>query len=77
MGEKAGVDVSLLKEVEVLNKTRIDDFIAKARHALWVLKGKRIGVLGLAFKPDTDDIRFAPALTLIRKLLDESAQIQV
>ena len=77
MGEKAGVDVSLLKEVEALNKKRTDDFIAKARHALWVLKGKCIGMLGLAFKPETDDIRFAPALDLIRKLLDEGVQIRV
>jgi UDPglucose 6-dehydrogenase len=77
MGEKAAVDVSLLKNAEAVNKRRIDRFLAKAGHALWVLKGKRIGVLGLAFKPETDDIRFAPALELIRKLLDERAEIQV
>jgi UDPglucose 6-dehydrogenase len=77
MGQKAGVDVSLLKEAEAINKKRIDRFLAKAGQALWVLKGKRIGVLGLAFKPETDDIRFAPALELIEKLLEEDAEVQV
>ena len=77
MGEKAAVDVSLLKDAEAVNKRRVDHFLAKAGRALWVLKGKRIGVLGLAFKPETDDIRFAPALELIRKLLAENAEIQV
>jgi len=77
LGEKAGVDVSLLKAAECINKLRIDSFVAKARHALWVLKDKRIGLLGLAFKPGTDDVRFAPATELIRRLLQEHAEIQV
>ena len=55
LGEKAGVDVSLLKDAECINKKRLDSFLAKARQALWILKGKRIGILGLAFKPGTDD----------------------
>jgi UDPglucose 6-dehydrogenase len=76
LGEKAGTDVSLLRDAECINKKRIDSFLAKARHALWTLKDKRIGVLGLAFKPGTDDIRFAPATELIRKLLQEHARIQ-
>ena len=77
LGEKAGVDVSLLEDAERVNKKRIDSFLGKARHALWILKDKRIGVLGLAFKPETDDIRFAPAIELIRRLLQEHAQVQV
>ncbi len=77
LGEKAGTDVSLLRDAECINKKRIDSFLAKARHALWTLKDKRIGILGLAFKPGTDDIRFAPATELIRKLLQEHARIQV
>ncbi len=77
LGEKAGADVSLLRDAECINKKRIDSFLAKARHALWTMKDKRIGILGLAFKPGTDDIRFAPALELIRKLLLEHARLQV
>jgi len=76
LGERAGADVALLKDAENINKKRIDNFLAKARHALWVLKDKRIGVLGLAFKPGTDDIRFAPATELIGRLLQERAHVQ-
>ena len=77
LGEKAGVDVSLLRDAELINKRRIDDFLAKAVQSLWTLKDKRIGVLGLAFKPNTDDIRFAPAMVLISKLLLEQVQVRV
>jgi UDPglucose 6-dehydrogenase len=77
LGERAGVDVGLLKDAEHINKRRIDSFIGKIRSALWVLKGKRIGILGLAFKPNTDDIRFAPAMEIIRKLQLERTHLQV
>jgi len=76
LAERSGVDFSMLKEVERINKQRIDRFVEKIRRALWVIKGKRIGVLGLAFKPNTDDVRFAPAIDLIARLLGEEAQIQ-
>ncbi len=77
LGEKAGVDVSLLRDAELINKRRIDHFLTKATHWLWTLKDKRIGVLGLSFKPNTDDIRFAPAMELIGRLLQEHAQVRV
>lgn len=77
LGEKAGVDVALLRDAELINKRRIDHFLAKATHWLWTLKDKRIGVLGLSFKPNTDDIRFAPAMELIGRLLQEHAQVRV
>jgi UDPglucose 6-dehydrogenase len=76
VGENASVDMSLLKQVERVNRERIDCCVDKARRALWVLKDKRIGVLGLAFKPGTDDIRFAPSVELIRRLLAEHAHVQ-
>lgn len=76
VGEREGVDVSLLRDVETVNKQRVQQFLHKTHHALWVLNQKRIAVLGLAFKPETDDIRFAPALDLIRGLLDERAEVR-
>ena len=48
----------------------------KRSRRLWVLRGKNICVWGLAFKPNTDDIRFAPSLVIIRQLLAEGAKIQ-
>ena len=77
LGEKAGVDVSLLRDAEAINKRRIDHFLGQAMHSMWTLKDKHIGVLGLAFKPNTDDIRFAPAMELISRLLQERAQVRV
>jgi UDPglucose 6-dehydrogenase len=76
LAEKSGVDFSMLKEAENINKRRISLFVEKIRRALWVVKGKQIGVLGLAFKPNTDDIRFAPAIDLIHELLKEGALIR-
>ncbi len=76
LAEHAGVDFGLLKETERVNKQRIDLFLHKIRRALWVVKDKQIGVLGLAFKPNTDDIRFAPAIELIGRLLAEGAHVR-
>jgi UDPglucose 6-dehydrogenase len=73
IAEKSGCDFSLLKEVEKINQRRIHDFVEKVRNELWVLRGKKIAVWGLAFKPNTDDVRFAPSITLIKSLLDEGA----
>lgn len=75
LAERAGVDFGMLKEVERVNKNRIDLFLEKVRSALWVINDKRVGVLGLAFKPNTDDIRFAPSLEVIRRLLADGAQV--
>jgi UDPglucose 6-dehydrogenase len=66
----------LLRAAESINKGRIEQFVHKIHQALWVLKGKRVGVLGLAFKPQTDDIRCSPALQLISRLLDYDVHLQ-
>ena len=70
-----GIDFGLLREVERINAERIDRFIHKVLDALWTLKGKRLAVWGLAFKPDTDDIREAPSLKIIPKLLQKGAHV--
>jgi len=76
IGEKFGCDFSLLQEVEKINLRRVEQFVQKTKEELWVLRGKKVGVWGLSFKPDTDDIRFAPSLTIIRRLLSEGVEIQ-
>lgn len=76
LAENNGVDFSLLKEAERVNKRRIDQFLEKVRRALWVVKDKQVGALGLAFKPNTDDIRFAPAIEIVRRLLAEGAVVR-
>jgi len=75
LAERVGIDFTLLKAVEQVNKQRIDLLFAKARKALWVLKGKKIALLGLAFKPNTDDIRFSPAIDAARRFLAEGANL--
>jgi UDPglucose 6-dehydrogenase len=77
LAERCGVDFTLLKETERINKARIGQLIEKVRKALWVVKEKRIGVLGLAFKPNTDDVRFAPAIEIVRCLQAEHAIVRV
>jgi len=76
LAERCGVDFSMLKAAEKINKQRIDRFFDKVREALWVVRDKPVGVLGLAFKPNTDDVRFAPAIDLIRRLLEEGADVR-
>jgi UDPglucose 6-dehydrogenase len=76
LAEKSGVDFSLLKEVEKINRRRIRHVIEKVRRALWVVKGKPVAVLGLAFKANTDDIRFSPAIDLIHELEAEGAKVR-
>jgi UDPglucose 6-dehydrogenase len=76
IAEKSGCDFSLLKEVEKINQGRVERFVEQVRNEMWVLREKKIAVWGLAFKPNTDDIRFAPALSIIRRLQAEGAHIQ-
>jgi len=76
IAEKAGCDFSLLKEVENVNKRRIEHFVEKVRQELWVIRGRKIAVWGLAFKPNTDDVRFAPALDILRTLIREGAEVR-
>jgi UDPglucose 6-dehydrogenase len=77
IGEDLGVDMSLLKQADQINLDRIRILMEKVKQALWILKDKRIAVLGLAFKPETDDIREAPSIGIIRELLHEGARLRL
>ena len=77
MGEERMLDVTLLRAVEEINRRRIDRVVEKLLGALWVLQDKTIGILGLAFKPGTDDVRGAPSLKVIERLLGEGARLQL
>ncbi len=72
---QCGTNSSLLDEVVRINSDQRLRFVKKVRTALWTLRGKRIGVLGLAFKGGTDDIRESPAIAIIQELLKEGASI--
>ena len=77
VAEDHGVKVGLLREVEQINKTRVDRLMAKVERALWVLRNKVIGVLGVAFKRDTDDIRGAPSLGIVPRLHGAGAILKI
>ncbi len=77
VGEEHGVDVSLLRAVERVNERRVERLVQKCEQALWVVRGKTVAVLGLAFKPMTDDIREAPGLKIARRLLSEGAKVRL
>jgi UDPglucose 6-dehydrogenase len=77
IAEQLGYDFHLLKEVQHINAAQMDRFVKKIQDTLWVLKDKRIGVLGLAFKQNTDDVRMSPALELCQRLLKEGAALRV
>ncbi len=77
ISDNLGVPFHLLKEVQRINKTQRERFIAKIREALWVLKDKKIAVWGLTFKPDTDDVRSSVAVDVVNDLLGEGAEVQV
>lgn len=76
IADKHGCDFALLKEVERINQSRVERTVERIKRELWVVRGKKVCVWGLAFKPNTDDIRFAPALAIIRRLREEGAHIQ-
>jgi UDPglucose 6-dehydrogenase len=75
VAEQLGIDFSLLIEVEKINVQQKKRYLSKVRSALWTLRGKRLGVLGLAFKGGTDDIRESPAIDMVEMLLAEGCTI--
>ncbi|MDW8032483.1 MAG: UDP-glucose/GDP-mannose dehydrogenase family protein [Aquificaceae bacterium] len=77
MAQDYGLDFGLLKEVERINQERPKKFVEKVKGILWSLKGKKLGVWGLSFKPNTDDIREAPSLKVVEILLKEGASLSL
>lgn len=77
IAEEVGYDFGLLKEVQRINALQMDRFVKKMTETLWVLKEKKIGVLGLAFKQNTDDVRMSPAIELCQRLLKDGATLRV
>ncbi len=72
-----GCDFRLLKEVQRINTDQLQRFVKKIRETLWVLNDKVIAVFGLAFKPNTDDVRSSPAIDLVTALQREDTSIRV
>ena len=76
ISEKLGYNFDLLKAVKEINEFQKDIFIKKIEDNLWNIKDKTIAVLGLAFKPDTDDMRFAPSIDIVESLQKHGAHIR-
>jgi UDPglucose 6-dehydrogenase len=76
ISEELGYNFRLLKEVEAINHDQKERFLKKIRESLWVLRHKKIGVLGLAFKGNTDDVRSSVAIAIIQQLIAEGAEIR-
>jgi len=76
ISDKLGYDFTLLKATREINQQQRDIFLDKIKQALWIIKDKTIGILGLAFKPNTDDMRYAPSIDIIKSLQAEGAHIR-
>lgn len=76
ISENIGYDFNLLKQVRLINQEQKNNFLDKIRKNLWIVKGKTIGILGLSFKPNTDDMRNAPSIDIINQLNKEGAKIK-
>ncbi len=77
ISDKLGYDFELLKHVQKINDEQKRVFVKKVEHALWNVSSKMLGVLGLSFKPNTDDMRYAPSLDIISDLQSRGARIRV
>ena len=69
--KEKGIDVDVLQAIEEINESQKDMFVQTIKKALGSIQGKTIGVLGLSFKPNTDDMREAPSIAIIKKLQEE------
>jgi UDPglucose 6-dehydrogenase len=77
ISHRIGYDFDLLRVVIEINEQQRAQFVKKIEEAVWILKGKTIAILGAAFKPHTDDVRFAPAIDIIERLQAGGAKIKL
>jgi len=77
IAEKLGYDFQILKAVRNTNEEQKRFVLQKIKNEMWIIKDKTIAVLGLAFKPNTDDLRNAPSIDLINSLIQEGARVKV
>ncbi len=71
-----GLDSPIVKAARAVNARQRERVVEKLLDELKILKGRTIGILGLAFKPDTDDLRESPALDIARKLIERGARVR-
>jgi len=76
IAEDFGYDFTILKAVQAVNAHQRTRFVKKIEQTLWVVGDKTIGVLGLAFKPNTDDMRNAPSIDIIQALVHDGAKVR-
>jgi len=76
IAEEVGFDFQILKGTAAINHAQRELVLKSLKEALWTFKGKNVGILGLSFKPDTDDLRNAPAIDFIQILLAEGAVVK-
>ncbi len=76
IAKKSGYDFQMLKAVREINEYQKKDILKKIKDALWIIKDKQIGILGLSFKPNTDDLRSAASIDIIKGLQAEGAKIR-
>jgi UDPglucose 6-dehydrogenase len=71
-----GLDAQIVKAARDMNRRQRERVVEKLLDELKILKGRTVALLGLAFKPDTDDLREAPALDIARKLIERGARVK-
>ncbi len=76
IAKELGYSFDMLKAVEEVNRSQQELAITKLKNLIWTIKDKTIAVWGLSFKPDTDDMRDAPSVNIIKHLISEGAQIR-
>ncbi len=77
IAKELGYNFNLLTEIKKINDSQPAYLVEKIKEHLWILKNKKIAILGLSFKPDTDDMRFSPAISVINKLVEGGAQLSL